>query len=188
MLGLYDLCMKRQLFLRALVLGVAAGALFLASCSTTETRISNHPEIYQSLSSDDQALVSQGQIRIGMSQNAVWLAWGSADQRVVGNMRGRPTETWIYVTYTSAYPYGGYGYPYGGYGRFYGGFGYGGFGFIGAHRVHRHHHRSFVFFGDPFYDPFYYSHIPPSIPVPYKTVTFSNGRVVSFQSLVAPYR
>jgi hypothetical protein len=180
--------MKRQLFLRALTLGVAAGGLLLASCSTTESRISNHPEIYQTLSSDDQALVSQGQIRIGMSENAVWLAWGSPDQRVVGNMRGRQTETWIYITYTSAYPYGGYGSPYRGYGRFYGGFGYGGFGFISAHRVHHHHHRSFVFFGDPFYDPFYYSYIPPSIPVPYKTVTFSNGRVVSFQSLVAPYR
>jgi hypothetical protein len=172
--------MKRLSFFRALMLGIAASALILTSCSTTETRISKHPEIYQSLSPRDQAMVSQGQIRAGMSLNAVWLAWGSPDQKIVGNMRGRPTETWIYVNYTT-YPYPG---PY--YGP---GYGYG-LGFTSVGFVGRHHHggRSFVFFGDPFYDPFYYSYIPPSIPYPYKTATFSNGRVVSFQYLVPPYR
>ncbi len=100
-------------------------------------------------------------------------------------MRGRSTETWIY-TQTSTYGYG-YGYPYGpyGYGPYYGGFG-GGFGFAGV--VRSHHHRNFVFFGDPFYDPFFYSYIPPSVTYPYKTVTFANGRVISFQYLVPPYR
>ena len=175
--------MKRQIFSRALTFGISASAIILTSCSTTESRISEHPEIFQSLSPNDQALVSRGEIRAGMSENAVWLAWGSPDQKVVGNMRGRPTETWIYVHYAS-YPYGyGYGYPYGPY-RY--GYGYG-FGAVGVVRT-RHHGRSFVFFGDPFYDPFYYSYIPPSIPYPYKTVTFTNGRVVSFQQMVSPYR
>src|SRR5712691_3850863 len=171
--------MKRAFFFRTLAFTTVASALILASCSTTETRISGHPEIYQTLSPRDQTLVSQGHIRAGMSQNAVWLAWGSPDRKIMGNMRGRLTETWIYVNYTTA-PYG-YGYPYGPYGY---GYGYG-FGSVAVFRTH--HHRSFVFFGDPFYDPFYYSYILPSIPVPYKTVTFANGRVVSFQYL-APYR
>ncbi len=173
--------MKRQFLFKALTLGVAAGAIVLTSCSTTESRISEHPEIFQSLSPRDQELVSRGQIRVGMSQSAVWLAWGSPDQKAVGAMRGRSTETWVYTqTTTYGYPYGGYGY-----GPYYGGFG-GGFGFAGV--VRTHHHRSFVFFGDPFYDPFYYSYIPPSVSYPYKTVTFSNGRVISFQYLVPPYR
>jgi hypothetical protein len=179
---IFDQLMNRRSFGRALALSVAASALILASCSTTETRISKHPEIYQALSPSDQALVSRRQIRAGMSQNAVWLAWGSADRKIVGNMRGRPTETWIYVNYTT-YPYLG---PY------YGPYGYGySFGLTSVGFVGRHHHhggRSFVFFGSPFYDPFFYSYIPPSIPYPYKTVTFSNGRVVSFQYLVPPYR
>ena len=174
--------MRRQFFLKALTFGVLASSVILTGCSTVESRISDHPEIYQSLSPRDQELVSHGQIRVGMSQSAVWLAWGSLDQKVVGAMRNRETETWIY-TQTTTYGYGyGYGYPYGPYG--YGGFG--GFGFAGV--VRSHHHRSFVFFGDPFYDPFYYSYIPPSISYPYKTVTFSNGRVISFQYLVPPYR
>jgi len=51
--------------------------------------------------------VSQGKIRIGMSRTAVWLAWGSADQKIVGNMGGGPTETWIYTYYATCpyYPY-----------------------------------------------------------------------------------
>ena len=172
--------MKPPLLSSMLGVLLAAYASLLTGCETTQTRISAHPEIYQNLSPRDQALVSQGQIRPGMSQNAVWLAWGSPDRKVVGNMRGQPTETWIYVRYET-YPGPYYG-PYGPYGP---GFGFGAVGFVGRHR---HGGRSFVFFGDPFYDPFYYSYIPPSIPYPYKTVTFANGRVVSFQYLEPPYR
>jgi hypothetical protein len=175
--------MERHIFSKALMFG----ALILPGCSTVETRISGHPEIYQSLSHSDQALVSQGQIRDGMSRSAVWLAWGSPDRKIVGNMRGRPTETWVYVRYeTYSYPYP-YPYPFYGPGYGYGyGFGLTRVGFAGRH--HRHHGRSFVFFGSPFYDPFFYSYIPPSIPYPYKTVTFASGRVVSFQYMVPPYR
>src|SRR5437879_8479896 len=140
--------MERRVASVALTFGIAVGALILTGCATTEARISNNPEMYQRLSPRDQALVSQGQIRPGMSMDAVWLAWGSAEQKVVGNMRGRATETWIYITYTTA-PYG-YGYPYGPYG-----YGYG-YSFGSAAVFRTHHNRSFVFFGDPFYAPFFY--------------------------------
>jgi|SRR4029077_12970112 hypothetical protein len=142
--------MKRRFFLRASTLSVATGALILTSCSTPETRISEHPDLYQSLSHKDQALVRQGQIRIGMSRTAVWLAWGSPDRKIVGNMGGGATETWLYIYYATYYP------PYAPWGPW-------------------------GYFGDPLYDPFYYSYIPPSIPYPSKVVTFARGRVVSFQ-------
>src|ERR1700759_510639 len=96
--------MLRRFLLRASALAVITGTLILTSCSTPETRISKHPDLYQSLSHKDQALVSQGQIRIGMSRTAVWLAWGMTDQKIVGNMGGGPTETWVYVYYAT-YPY-----------------------------------------------------------------------------------
>jgi hypothetical protein len=99
--------MKRRFSRGALTLAVATSALILISCSTPQTRISEHPDFYQSLSNRDQALVSAGQIRIGMSRTAVWLAWGSADRKIVGNMGGGPTETWIY-TYYATYPYYAY--------------------------------------------------------------------------------
>ena len=99
--------MKRRFFRRISTLSVATGALILISCSTPQTRISAHPDIYRSVSHRDQALVTQGQIRIGMSRPAVWLAWGSPDRKIIGNMGGGPTETWVYVYYATCpyYPF-----------------------------------------------------------------------------------
>lgn len=167
-------------------LPLALAALLFAGCSTTESRISEHRDIFNSLSPNDQQLVASGRIRTGMTQSAVWLAWGSPEQKAAGAMRGQMTESWIYVNYAPAYGYGGYGYGYGGYGYGYGGYGPGFFGGGVSVIRTRHGGRSFAFVGDPFYDPFYYSYIPPSVPYPYRTVTFANGRVVSFQSLVGP--
>lgn len=162
---------------KAFLLGLAVAGFGLTSCETLDNRISEHSDMFNSLSARDQALVRQGQIRSGMSTNAVWLAWGSANAKTVGEMRGHPTETWIYTTYRYA-PYGSAYYPYYGYGPYWGaGFGFG----VGVARFH--HGRRFAFYGDPFYDPFYYSYIPPTIEVPYRVVTFSSGRVISFQVL-----
>src|SRR5437773_6353951 len=69
--------MRRRFFLRTSTLGLATSLFILTSCSTPQTRISEHSDLYQTLSQKDQALVSQGQIRIGMPRTAVWLAWGS---------------------------------------------------------------------------------------------------------------
>jgi hypothetical protein len=162
---------------KAFLLGLALVEFGLTGCETLDNRISEHPDMFNSLPPRDQALVRQGQIRSGMSTNAVWLAWGSPSTKTTGEMRGRPSETWIYTENRYA-PYGSAYYPYYGYGPYWGG----GFGFgVGITRFH--HHRGFAFFGDPFYDPFYYSYIPPTIEIPYRVVTFVNGRVVSFQYL-----
>ena len=80
----------------ALTFAITAGALIFSGCGTTGGRISQHPEMYQSLSPRDQALVSQGQIRPGMTMDAVWLAWGTPDQKIPNNMGGHPSETWVY--------------------------------------------------------------------------------------------
>ncbi len=165
--------------------GLGIGTIFLTGCTTPQDRISEHPEIYQSLSPKDQELVTHGQIRSGMSESAVWLAWGNPDQKVQGEMRGRATETWIYTQTQEVpgYAYGpgwgpGWGYGYGG-----PGWGYPGFGGVAVFRTH---HGRFAIYGDPFYDPFYYSWFPPTITFPYKVATFSGGRLRSFQFLVPP--
>ena len=91
----------------ALTFAIIAGALILSGCGTTGYLISQHPEMYQSLAPTDQALVSQGQIRTGMTMDAVWLAWGAPEQKIPGNMRGHPTETWVYLRYNTPPSYGG---------------------------------------------------------------------------------
>ena len=178
--------MKCRFLSWALLTTAAAGALFFGGCSTPESRISDHRDLYDSLPARQQQLVAQGQIAGGMSRNAVWLAWGAPEQKVNGYARGNTTENWVYYT-TTTYPYG-YGYGYGGFGYGPYGYGYPGFwgGGVGVFRSH-HGHR-FVVFGDPFYDPFYYSYLPPTVSYPYKAVTFVNGRVVEFQHMVGPYR
>ncbi len=85
-------------------------------------------------------------------------------------------ETWIYNEYV--YANAPYAYPYGPYG-------YGGY-YGGRVAFHPYHNRRFAIIGDPFFDPFAYSYIRPSVPYPAKTVTFTNGRVVSLQVLTAP--
>ena len=172
--------MKSRFLSWPLLITAAVGALFFGGCSTPESRISKNPELYNSLPARQQQLVTQGQIAPGMSRNAVWLAWGGAEQKINGYALGNATETWVYYTTTTAYGYGGYGYgPYG-----YGPWGYPGFWGGGVSVFRTHHGHRFVVFGDPFYDPFYYSYFPPTVQVPYKTVTFVNGRVVGFQRMV----
>jgi hypothetical protein len=99
--------MQRRVSFVARALGIAAWGLVLSSCATIETRISQHPEMYQRLSAQDQALVSQGQIRRGMTMDAVWLAWGTPDEKIPDSMDNRPTETWIYLRYQTPPSYGG---------------------------------------------------------------------------------
>jgi len=178
--------MKPSILSGALTFGVAVSALITTSCETTADRISKSPEIYQRLTANDQAMVSRGEIRPGMSQNAVWLAWGSPDRKIVGNMAGHSTETWIYIYYvTPYYPYYG---PWGPWAYNNLGPGYNfAYTTVGPATGTWHHYggRNFIFFGAPFYDPFYWSYIPPSIPYPSKVVTFASGRVVSFQYLAS---
>jgi hypothetical protein len=173
-LPMLNCAMKRRLFTTALVLSAACSALFLAACSTTETRISSHPEIFQRLSENDRALVSQGKIRNGMSQEAVFLAWGAPDAKTTSVVQGRPAETWVYTAIASSpYPYGwGPGY----YGR-----GYYGYGYVSRHVHHRPFIRSHFY-----YDPFYYPLSSPTVTYPERTVSFQNGRVVAYQFINSP--
>lgn len=154
-----------------------AGAFILGGCSTVETRIAENPAAYSRLSPRDQALVSEGKIREGLSRDAVYIAWGAPNEHGPGRNRGATVETWIYFA-TDAGDYHGpffYGYPYG-YGLGLGYFGYGG--------GHRHRFRRHFYY-DPFYDPFFYRRTS-LIRYPERIVSFQNGRVISFQFLPRP--
>src|SRR5437762_2960765 len=99
--------MKRQLSFGALLACMATGAFLFSSCSTVSTRIDSHRAAFDQLSPADRELVRQGKIRGSMSEEGVYIAWGRAEQKATGEVRGVPTETWIYLASTAAYaPYG----------------------------------------------------------------------------------
>src|SRR3954463_15597220 len=123
--------MKRRILQLALSACAVSVTLFFTSCTTVETRIAEKQESFRQMSPTDQALVQQGRIREGMSQDAVYIAWGPPSQRVPGRNRGSIVETWVFDA-TAAGDYPGpfsYGYPYG-YGL--------GYGYFGGYR-HRLH-------------------------------------------------
>ncbi len=74
-----------------------------SSCSTTpQVRIEENPQVYQSLSPDEQKLVSAGQISTGMSPQAVFLAWGYPNNTPVqGEEKGSHYMKWIYTSSTA---------------------------------------------------------------------------------------
>jgi len=82
-------------------IGFALGCLsclFLAACSTVDSRIKEKPAVYSSLSSRDQELVKSGMIREGLPEGAVYIAWGAPAQIRSGSRNGHAYEAWVYTT------------------------------------------------------------------------------------------
>jgi hypothetical protein len=77
---------------------LAAGVLVFAGCksSTVETRKAERSAAYLALPADQRELVDKGQIKVGMSEDAVYMAWGNPAQVLTSeDQRGRVT-TWLY--------------------------------------------------------------------------------------------
>ena len=124
----------------------------LASCAPTtpEARIEQSPEKFWKLSSADQALVRRGEIRRGMSPDAVYYAWGKPDQEFAGADEKTATLRWDYTGSTPVYSTNVYGGYYGGYGR-YGRYGraYPRYGYDVAQQVtYLPYHKASVWFRD----------------------------------------
>lgn len=76
-----------------------AAAVLLSSCATrsaADKRIEKNPQLYEKLSSRDRELVRLGEVKEGMSQEAVFLAWGRPDRVMSGGRDGNASEKWAY--------------------------------------------------------------------------------------------
>ncbi len=75
------------------------GAVVLAGCvtSTVESRKKERPGVYAALSSEQKALVDQGRIQVGMSADAVYLAWGPPAEILEEENQEGHTTIWVYV-------------------------------------------------------------------------------------------
>lgn len=73
-------------------------SLLLAGCatSTIESRKQQRLAAYRALSAEDRRAVDAGQIEVGMSMDAVYIAWGKPSQIVTGDPSQGVTVTWLY--------------------------------------------------------------------------------------------
>lgn len=95
--------------------------LLQSSCtvrSTVQSRIAQYPDYFEKLSAKHKELVSQRRVTEGMGKDAVYLAWGTADEIKSSSRSGRSTETWVYLRYEPIYRRSvNVGFGYGGWGR-----------------------------------------------------------------------
>jgi hypothetical protein len=100
--------------------------LWLAGCATPDARIKKNQALFDSLPSEAQAQIREGQVALGFTPEMVKLAVGEPNRRAVRTDAQGRTEVWSYTRYEAAdgFPiYTGY------YHRYYPGYRYYGRGF-----------------------------------------------------------
>jgi hypothetical protein len=75
-----------------------ASVLVLTGCqsSTVETRRTERQGAYTALPADQRELVDIGQIKVGMTEDAVYIAWGKPAQIITSEDQSGRTTTWLY--------------------------------------------------------------------------------------------
>lgn len=90
--------MKRRLT------GAWLAVALLAACASPEARIGDNPDAFARLPPEQQALVKQGQVGLGMSEAAVTLALGHPD-RISERTDAQGVErVWHYTGYEAGPP------------------------------------------------------------------------------------
>ena len=91
--------MKSRIF-ASLLISVLA---FLAGCQTVDDRIKEKPQVFANVDKATQDKIKQGIIDLGYSEDMVYLALGSPDQKRESATAAGKTVTWIYNTYYQRY-------------------------------------------------------------------------------------
>lgn len=74
-------------------------ALVVAGCATNtvDKRKQERKSAYAALSPELRTLVDKGQIQVGMTMDAVYIAWGRPSQIITSQSAGGTGTTWIYA-------------------------------------------------------------------------------------------
>ncbi len=79
--------------------GGCALLVLLSGCATKSTVESRRQErfaAYESLPDEQRQLVAEGQIKVGMNQDAVYIAWGQPAQILASEDGAGRINTWLY--------------------------------------------------------------------------------------------
>ena len=82
---------------------LATAILGLAGCQSVESRIKEKPEAFAQVDKATQDKIKQGIIDLGFSEDLVYLALGTPDQKRESVTATGNTTSWIYNTYYDRY-------------------------------------------------------------------------------------
>jgi len=79
-------------------MGILLAGLVLAGCatSTVMSRKQERYAAYEALTPEMRGLVDQGQIKVGMTTDAIYIAWGPPGRMLQGENEAGKTTTWVY--------------------------------------------------------------------------------------------
>ena len=84
--------MVRNLSLLLLLVWLVPGC----KAPTVETRKKEHPAVYAALAPEQKVLVDEGKIKVGMSPDAVTLAWGPPSEVLESETPQGHITNWVY--------------------------------------------------------------------------------------------
>ena len=101
-------------FMKNLVHALLAGLIFCGCASPAKKLAARKQErysAYAALSPEMQTLVNNGQIKVGMPMDAVYIAWGQPAQILTAESANETSVTWLYRgNYLQEYRYWTYRY------------------------------------------------------------------------------
>ena len=93
---------------------ILLAALGLCACTTPGSRIEQHPDIFQSATPQQQAMIRDGEVGLGFTPDFVRLAMGEPDRITEREDAGGKKVIWHYVSYPNyTTTNSGYGWGYG---------------------------------------------------------------------------
>ncbi len=102
-------------------LALALAAVLTTGCatSTIESRRNERLSAYNNLSPEQKSSVDQGQIKVGMPTDAVYIAWGKPSQTLTAESSSGTILTWLYIgSYLHGYTFWNYPGVYGPWGPY----------------------------------------------------------------------
>ncbi|MBI5388071.1 MAG: hypothetical protein HZA90_25685 [Verrucomicrobia bacterium] len=85
---------------RSTLLALAVALLAGCATSTLESRRTERADSYAALTPETRELVDKGKLKIGMSMDAVYIAWGKPSRILSGESDGGKSVTWLYHSTT----------------------------------------------------------------------------------------
>lgn len=88
-----------------------SSVVLLGGCNTFEKRAQQKADVFAALSPETQARLKNEAIRVGDTEDMVFIAFGKPDETKAATMATGTTTTWIYNRYWQEYQgeaYGGY--------------------------------------------------------------------------------